>query len=70
MHMTTEVITTGEDESVHVAMEKMTNERSRHLPVISNEKLVGLVSIGDMVKHRLDECEYEHKAMREYIATA
>ena len=69
-HMTTKIITTSEDECVHVAMEKMTNERSRHLPVISNEKLVGLVSIGDMVKHRLDECEYEHKAMREYIATA
>ena len=70
MHMTTKVVTTSEDESVYVAMEKMTNERSRHLPVIRNEKLVGLVSIGDMVKHRLAECEYEHKAMREYIATA
>jgi CBS domain-containing protein len=69
-HMTTKMITTSEDETVHVAMEKMTNERSRHLPVISNEKLVGLVSIGDMVKYRLGECEYEHKAMREYIATA
>jgi CBS domain-containing protein len=70
MHMTTKVTTTREDESVHVAMEKMTNERSRHLPVIKDERLVGLVSIGDMVKHRLAECEYEHKAMREYIATA
>ena len=69
-HMTTKMITTSEDECVHVAMEKMTNERSRHLPVISNEKLVGLVSIGDMVKYQLGECEYEHKAMREYIATA
>jgi CBS domain-containing protein len=69
-HMTTKVISTSEDEFVHVAMEKMTNERSRHLPVISHEKLVGLVSIGDMVKHRLGECEYEHKAMREYIAAA
>jgi len=70
LHMTTEVITTSDDESVHAAMEKMTNERSRHLPVIKDERLVGLVSIGDMVKHRLTECEYEHKAMREYIATA
>ena len=68
--MTTKVISTSEDEFVRVAMEKMTNERSRHLPVISHEKLVGLVSIGDMVKYRLGECEYEHKAMREYIATA
>jgi hypothetical protein len=50
-------------------MEKMTNERSRHLPVIRDEKLVGVVSIGDMVKHQLGECQYEHKAMQEYIAT-
>ena len=70
MHMTTEVITTSEDELVHVAMEKMTNGRFRHLPVICQERLVGLVSIGDVVKHRLAECEYEHKAMREYITTA
>jgi CBS domain-containing protein len=48
---------------------KMTNQRSRHLPVIRDEKLVGLVSIGDMVKHQLADCQYEHKAMREYIAT-
>jgi CBS domain-containing protein len=69
VHMTTDVITTTEDESVYAAMEKMTNERSRHLPVIRDEKLVGVVSIGDMVKHQLAECQYEHKAMREYIAT-
>jgi len=62
--MTAEVMTTSEDERVHVAMEKMTNGRFRHLPVIRHEKLVGLVSIGDLVKHRLAECEYEHKAMR------
>jgi CBS domain-containing protein len=70
MHMTADVIATSEDESVYAAMEKMTNERSRYLPVIRDARLVGLVSIGDMVKHRLAECEYEHKAMREYIATA
>jgi CBS domain-containing protein len=68
-HMTTKMVTTSEDESVDVAMEKMTNERSRHLLVISHEKLVGLVSIGDLVKYRLGACEYEHNAMREYIAT-
>jgi CBS domain-containing protein len=69
MYMTAEVITTGEDESIYAAMEKMTNERSRHLPVVRDEKLVGVVSIGDMVKLQLAECQYEHKAMREYIAT-
>jgi CBS domain-containing protein len=46
MHMTAEVITTSEDERVYVAMEKMTNGRFRHLPVICHERLVGLVSIG------------------------
>jgi CBS domain-containing protein len=61
VHMTTEVITTSEDESVYAAMEKMTNERSRHLPVVRDERLVGLVSIGDMVKHQLADCQYEHK---------
>ena len=66
---TAEVIT-SEDERVHVAMEKMTNGRFRHLPVIRHERLVGLVSIGDLVKHRLAEYEYEQKVTREYIATA
>ena len=69
MHMTAEVITTSEDEHVQVAMEKMTNGRFRHLPVICNKRLVGLVSIRDVVKHQLAECQYEHSAMREYIAT-
>lgn len=68
-HMTTKMVTTSEDESIDAAMEKMTDRRSRHLPVISHGKLVGLVSIGDMVKYRLGACEYEHKAMREYIAS-
>ena len=70
LHMTTMVTTTSEDEHVHEAMDKMTGGRFRHLPVIRDEQLVGLVSIGDLVKYRLAECEYEHKAMREYIATA
>jgi CBS domain-containing protein len=68
--MTAPVVTTREDEYVHIAMEKMTVRRCRHLPVVVDEKLVGLVSIGDLVKYRLAECEYEQKAMREYIATA
>src|ERR1700724_2829061 len=44
MHMTAEVITTSEDERVHVAMEKITNGRFRHLPVIRHERLVGLAA--------------------------
>ena len=69
MHMTTEVITTSEDERIHVAMEKMTKGRFRHLPVICNKRLVGLVSIRDVVEHQLAECQYEHSVMREYIPT-
>ena len=51
-------------------MEQMTYGRFRHLPVIENGRLVGVVSIGDVVKHRLEGLESEHRAMREYIATA
>ncbi|WP_036260064.1 CBS domain-containing protein [Methylocapsa aurea] len=70
MHMTIKVTTTTEDVHVYEALEQMTNQRFRHLPVVSNGRLAGLISIGDLVKHRLAECEFEHKAMREYIATA
>ena len=69
-HMTATVVTTHEDECVDVAMEKMTLRRFRHLPVIADGRLVGLVSIGDVVKYRLEQLEHEHQAMREYIATA
>jgi CBS domain-containing protein len=69
-HMTAPVVTAHDDESVHMTMEKMTVRRCRHLPVIVNERLVGIVSIGDVVKYRLEELEREYQAMREYIATA
>jgi predicted transcriptional regulator len=51
-------------------MERMTAGRFRHLPVIANDRLVGMISIGDIVKWRLAEIESEHQALREYIATA
>jgi CBS domain-containing protein len=69
-HMTTEVLTTHEDETVDRTMEKITHHRVRHLPVVEDGNLVGIVSIGDVVKHRLEQLEHEHQAMREYIATA
>lgn len=69
-HMTANVVTIDEDEAVHVTMEKMTNRRFRHLPVVHEGRLVGIVSIGDLVKYRLAEMEHEQNAMREYIATA
>jgi CBS domain-containing protein len=69
-HMTSKVVTTTEDESIHATMEKMNLGRFRHLPVIKDGKLGGILSIGDVVKYRLAEMEHEHSALREYIATA
>jgi CBS domain-containing protein len=68
--MTSKVVTARMDEAIDTVMEQMTAGRFRHLPVIHNGRLAGVVSIGDVVKHRLDAIESEHRAMREYIATA
>lgn len=68
-HMS-EVVPASEDEGILSIMEKMTKERYRHLPVMADGQLSGIVSIGDLVNHRIAECEYEHRAMREYITTA
>jgi CBS domain-containing protein len=51
-------------------MEAMTIERRRHLPVMRDGRLAGIVSIGDVVKWRIDEIEAERQALRTYIATA
>jgi CBS domain-containing protein len=48
-------------------MERMTEGKFRHLPVVEGARVVGMVSIGDVVKHRLAEMEAETQAMREYI---
>jgi CBS domain-containing protein len=68
--MTREVVTCGEDETIPDLMQRMTAGRFRHVPVVERGKLAGIVSIGDVVKHRLAELEREHEALREYIATA
>ncbi|MGO9007894.1 MAG: CBS domain-containing protein [Beijerinckiaceae bacterium] len=70
VHMTARVITATEGESVPAIMEKMTNGRFRHVPIVKEGKLAGIISIGDVVKYRLAEMEHEHSALREYIATA
>ena len=62
------VTCTRADDIAHL-METMTERRIRHLPVVENDALVGIVSIGDVVKHRIQESEYEAKALREYITT-
>ena len=68
--MTREVTTCKQSDTVHELMERMTRGKFRHLPVIENGRLAGIVSIGDVVKHRLAEMMFESNALREYIATA
>ncbi len=69
-HMQTSLATAGENDTVDTTMQTMTIERRRHLPVLCDGELVGLVSIGDVVKHRIRVIEEEHRSMREYIAQA
>jgi CBS domain-containing protein len=68
--MTAPVITIRPDESLCDAMELMTDRRIRHLPVVDSGVLVGIVSIGDLVKRRIAEAEQEASALKDYIATA
>lgn len=67
--MTRDVATCGEDDTVASIMERMTAGRFRHMPVVANGRLVGLISIGDVVKQRVDEIVGESEAMRDYIRT-
>ena len=66
--MTRDVATCGEDDTVASIMERMTAGMFRHMPVVANGRLVGLISIGDVVKLRVEEIEGESEAMRDYIA--
>lgn len=68
--MTREVVICAETDAVSVIMERMTHGRFRHLPVLADERIVGIISIGDVVKTRLSEMEHESEAMRDYIQTA
>ena len=68
--MTCKVVTCSQSDSVGVLMERMTTGKFRHVPVIEQDQLVGIVSIGDVVKHRLQEIEQESAALRDYIQTA
>jgi CBS domain-containing protein len=68
--MTRDVTTCGEEESIASLMEKMTAGKFRHVPVVSGNELVGLVSIGDVVKQRVGEIEKESEQLRDYIRTA
>ena len=65
--MTRNVVTCDPDDSIDHVMEQMTHGRFRHLPVVRHGELLGLISIGDVVKARLEETRHETEALRAYI---
>jgi CBS domain-containing protein len=69
-NMTRRVVSCRQTDTVHSLMERMTQHRFRHVPVLDGDALIGIVSIGDVVKHRLMDYETETQAMREYITHA
>jgi CBS domain-containing protein len=66
--MTSNVFTCSVDASVDELMAKMTEKRIRHLPVTKDNQIVGVVSIGDVVKRKIEQAEQEAAALKEYIA--
>ena len=68
--MTSPAITVGPGEAVIGALSLMTRRRIRHLPVIEDGAVIGIVSIGDLVKYRIDRIEADAAAMRSYIQQA
>jgi CBS domain-containing protein len=69
LYMTQKVVTCNCADTIDTLMSKMTSGRFRHMPVVENDELVGIVSIGDVVKQRIAQAEMETAAMRDYIAT-
>jgi CBS domain-containing protein len=65
--MTRKVETCTPDDDIEYVMDTMTNGRFRHMPVVVDGQLVGVVSIGDLVKHRMGELVDETKALLEYV---
>lgn len=68
-HMTRKVSTCTRDDTVEDLMDTMTAGRFRHLPVVEDGKLVGMVSIGDVVKHRVADIEHQASEIRNYLFT-
>src|SRR5580693_2827194 len=68
--MTRKVVSCRQSDTVAAIMEMMTLGKFRHLPVLDGERVVGLISIGDIVKWRVQEYENEQEALRQYIKTA
>jgi CBS domain-containing protein len=68
--MTRDVVTCRESDTINGVMTRMTRRRFRHMPVVEDGDLVGIISIGDVVKVRIEEVEHEADELRTYIATA
>ncbi|POF31632.1 CBS domain-containing protein [Roseibium marinum] len=68
--MTKDVMTCTEENSVNEVMARMTKGRFRHMPVVKNGKLAGVISIGDVVKFKIAQVELEAEQMRSYITMA
>jgi CBS domain-containing protein len=68
--MTRKVSTCSEVDTISSIMEQMTEGKFRHVPVVDQDRLVGIISIGDVVKYRLMEMEHESAALKDYIQTA
>ena len=68
-HMTSRVVSCECSTTIEDVMAQMTNGRFRHLPVVEDGALIGVISIGDVVARRIAAVEAEHQAMREYITT-
>ena len=66
--MTADVVTCSPDDGIDQLMHTMTEGRFRHLPVIEDGRMIGIISIGDVVKHRLQELEAETNLLHDYIA--
>ncbi|MGI9352494.1 MAG: CBS domain-containing protein [Rhizobiaceae bacterium] len=66
--MTQKVVSCSENESINSLMDKMTQGRFRHLPVIDGGKLNGIISIGDVVKRKIEIAEREAEDMKQYIS--
>jgi CBS domain-containing protein len=66
--MTKKVTTCTSDASIDEIMEMMTENRIRHLPVVDDGKLVGFISVGDVVKNRLEELVAEEDQLRSYVS--
>lgn len=67
--MTSPAVTVEPGTKIDDALSLMTKRRFRHFPVVEGETLVAFISIGDLVKHKIDEIEHEAAALRTYIAT-